>query len=262
MARKKLTTEEFVERAKFVYGNKYDYSFAEYGGDKIKVKIICKEHGIFEQRADWHCKGFSGCKYCSKIPVRSTEQFICNAQSLHIDEHKNEPKYDYSLTEYINAKTKVKIICRKHGEFLMLPRQHISQKRKGGCQKCSSKSTSNEKIEMLLINNKIKYETEKRFPDCKDRKPLPFDFYLKDFNVCIEFDGIQHFEDRFFSKRLAQNPRGEVENIQKRDKIKTEYCNKKGIKLLRIKYTENIEKKINEFFNSFLLEKQIYVKVP
>ncbi len=159
------------------------------------------------------------------------------------------PKYDYSLTKYINAKTKVAITCLEHGEFTILPRQHVSEKRRGGCQKCSSKSISEQKIEKFLIDININYETEKRFLDCKDKNTLPFDFYLKDFNTCIEFDGIQHFEERFFSKRKINNPANEVRNIQKRDTIKTNYCKEKGINLLRIKYTENIEEKLNEFFN-------------
>jgi hypothetical protein len=78
---KKLTNQEFIERAKFPHGDKYDYSMVEYVKNKINVKIICKKHGEFEQRPDVHL--VSGCKKCSDdIKKMNVNQFIISANKI------------------------------------------------------------------------------------------------------------------------------------------------------------------------------------
>ena len=106
---------------------------------------------------------------------------------------------------------------------------------------CITKSLGEEKIELILKNLKIRYETQKRFIECKYKKPLPFDFYLPDYNCCIEYDGIQHFEDGHWE---------ELNKIQKRDNIKNQYCKENNIKLIRIPYIDF--KKIDE---KYILER-------
>jgi len=127
MSRRRKTTSEFIEQAKQVHGDKYDYSLVEYIYAKTKVKIICPLHGVFEQIAGNHLRGY-GCDKCSRKETKSTtSEFIEKARGMHGD------KYDYSLVEYINAITKVKIICHEHGEFEQQPNSHLS---KCGCDKC------------------------------------------------------------------------------------------------------------------------------
>lgn len=108
----KLTTFEFIKKAKKIYGDKYDYSLVEYNGIYNKIKIICPIHGIFEQIPKSHLK--YECQKCGHIKTRNskfltTEKFIIKAKKIHGD------KYDYSLANYISAKTPVKIICPIHG---------------------------------------------------------------------------------------------------------------------------------------------------
>ncbi len=131
---KRLTTEDFLKKAKEIHGNKYDYSLVEYKHSKEKVKIICKEHGIFEQRPNSHLLKM-GCPKCAKNWKKSFEDFIKKAQEVHGN------KYDYSLVEYKDTKTKIKIICKKHGIFEQRPNIHLKG---GGCQKCAN-------IKMSLI---------------------------------------------------------------------------------------------------------------
>ena len=116
---------DFIERAKKVHGDKYDYSKVEYIDTKTKVCIICPIHGEFWQRPGSHLSG-RGCNLCSK-PVYDTESFIKESKKKHGD------KYDYSKVEYIDAKTKVCIICPIHGEFWITPNNHL---RGRGCYKC------------------------------------------------------------------------------------------------------------------------------
>ena len=124
---KRLTTNEFIEKAKNVHGDKYDYSKVEYKNAITKVCIICPKHGEFWQTPAEHLSGY-GCKYCGGTNKLTIEQFIDKARKIHGD------KYDYSKVEYINNKTKVCIICPKHGEFWQAPNYHLSGQ---GCKKCS-----------------------------------------------------------------------------------------------------------------------------
>jgi len=145
------TTEEFIERAKEVHGNKYDYSLSEYGkNNRDKVKIICHEHGEFEQSPANHISHKNECPICSRSKCgeyhkKTNEQFIEKAIEVHGD------KYDYSLVDYINSKTKVKIICHEHGEFEQSPSSHIHQS--AGCPICSYKHYVGGYGEQRFINN-------------------------------------------------------------------------------------------------------------
>ena len=112
------------------------------------------------------------------------------------------------------------------------------------CGRCNA-SIGEIKIEKLLIQNNISFETEKTFEDLvgKNNRFFRFDFYLPDHNRLIEFDGIQHYKEReLFSDSL--------EEIQKRDKIKNEYCIKKGITLVRIPYWKEETLTINDLLES------------
>lgn len=131
---RKLTTEEFIKRAKDVHGDKYDYSELLYITALKKVKIICKTHGIFEMTPSHHIRG-QGCKFCSKNTVtsklRNVSDFINKAIIVYNNEH------DYSKVLYKNNKTSVIIICKKHGEFSTIPVNYL---RGHGCPMCSRKN--------------------------------------------------------------------------------------------------------------------------
>ena len=92
------------------------------------------------------------------------------------------------------------------------------------------------------------HRTQKRFSDCRYKLPLPFDFYLLDYNICIEYHGIQHYEPR--SKFGGEI---EYEKTILRDTIKKEYCLKQNIPLLIISYNENVKDKLTLFFKSNIL---------
>ena len=187
---------------------------------------ICKKHGIFNQQPNNHLSG-QGCVLCRNENITLTlEEFIEKSQLVHGD------RYDYSSTEYINNITKVKIICKKHGTFNQVPYNHYSNSQ--GCPKCRL-SKGELMIERYLIENNISYESQKRFSGCVNKKTLPFDFYLPDLNMCIEFDGKQHFESVGFW--------GGDDGLKYRqfnDSIKTGYCDDNDIRLVRISYADDI----------------------
>ncbi len=292
---KRKTKEQFIEKAIKIHDNKYDYSLVNYINSKIKVKIICPIHGVFEQIPNSHINKKYGCPKCSGIAKQTTDEFIQKAVNIH------DNKYDYSLVNYVNNETKVKIICPIHGVFKKTPTSHINKK--NGCPDCSiyKKKTNNDFIEQsikihgnkydyslvnyknnntkvkiicpihgifeqitynhmsgqgcpyckeshgekeilkILEDNKIIFERQKTFKECKYKSLLKFDFYLPKYNVCIEYDGIQHFNIKKY-----WGGEKEFENIQIRDKIKTNFCNENNIKLFRINFNENIKDKINK----------------
>ena len=125
--KKKMTTEEYIAKAREVHGNKYDYTKVTYKGWEDKVCIICPEHGEFFQRAGGHLNG-KGCPKCN-VEVTNTDEFISKAKKMFGD------KYDYSKVNYVNATQKVCIICPEHGEFWISPVGHL--KSTCGCPKCS-----------------------------------------------------------------------------------------------------------------------------
>lgn len=128
---KKISTSEFIERAKKTHGNKYDYSKCVYTNSSTKIKIICQEHGEFWQLPFHHLNG-SGCKKCSYIgntTILNLNDFLSQAAKVHGE------KYDYSQSDFTKARNNVKIICPNHGNFFQTPYSHVINKR--GCPKCA-----------------------------------------------------------------------------------------------------------------------------
>ena len=124
---KKLTTEEFIEKAKRKHGDKYDYSRVVYKNSKKKVEVICPEHGSFWQIPNSHLLG-KGCAKCSNNVRLTTDEFIYRSRVIHNN------KYDYSKVSYFNSKKDIIIVCPEHGEFIQKPLIHLQGK---GCSKCA-----------------------------------------------------------------------------------------------------------------------------
>ena len=137
------TLENFIKEANYVHSNKYDYSKTKFRVKSDKVTIICPTHGEFEQRVSHHIKG-NGCPLCHFSEKRKGKQlFVEQANTLY----KNRFEYDYSEVEYENTHTKVKIICKEHGEFWQSPRKHLSGM---GCKGCLQKENNRKSKEAFI----------------------------------------------------------------------------------------------------------------
>ncbi len=231
--------EKFLADAISLHNDRYDYSKFEYINDSTNGIIVCKIHGEFEQTPNNHLHGH-GCKKCGRVisalkTKKSLEQFVMDAKSVH------GSKYDYSKFEYINDSTKGIIICKIHGEFLQKTNNHLNGH---GCSICKE-SKGESLITLFLKKYEIFYKREYKFVDCKNTLPLPFDFYLPNHNICIEFDGRQHYKaiDYFGGKNS-------LAKTQENDQIKTQYCLNNNIKLIRISYLEI--KQINDILDLHL----------
>lgn len=145
---KKLTTIEFIERAIKIHGDKFDYSLVEYTNSYTKIKIKCNKcNNFFNQLPNGHLFG-SGCSWCSHHYI-NTKKFIEKAVKIHGE------NYDYSLVEYINAQTKIKINCKKCNElFNQTPNGHLSGK---GCpnNKCNGRGGPLSVVEFIEKSLKI-----------------------------------------------------------------------------------------------------------
>ncbi len=244
----KLTNNIFIQRSKIIHNNKYDYSKVKYKNSKTKVCIICPEHGEFWQNPNDHMTNH-GCSDCGKNKtIKKLKLDLNNFINISNKIHNN--KYDYSKVKYINNKTKVCIICPKHGDFSQNPHNHMQNH---GCPKCQQ-SKGELEVERWLIKHNINFIPQKKFNGCCGvRRELPFDFYLPDHNLCIEFDGQQHYTGTFNGKPVINN-----------DQIKTQYCKENQILLIRIPYwdIDNIDNILSkEIYQSNSSSSKIYPKV-
>ncbi len=147
-----MTTEEFIQKAKAVHGDKYDYSKVEYVNSYTKICITCPTHGEFPQNPNNHLQG-NGCPTCARIrradnERKTTEWFIAKAKQVHGN------RFDYSKVKYINNHTPIIISCPIHGEFMQTPSNHLKGQ---GCPACGyskhrqSQEEALRRIERILI---------------------------------------------------------------------------------------------------------------
>lgn len=197
---------------------------------KTKLKIRCP-HGHITEKSLEKFKYGRRCKICS------------NNQRYELDDVKNQLSY-YGLEliseDYINNKSHIRVRCKNGHEYNT---SLVSIKRYKHCRYCYGYS-GERKINEILTRSGIFFEEQKRFIDCKDKNTLPFDFYLPDKNLLIEYDGEQHFHQEHC---IGGNEAFKI--TQYHDEIKNEYCKEKNINLLRIPYWEyeNIETILEEY---------------
>ncbi len=134
-------TSDFIKRATEVYGDRFDYSKVVCTGFLKKVNIVCKQHGEFEQSLLNHLRS-EGCKGCAKEKrTKTVETFIEEAIRVHGD------RYDYNNSIYVNAKTKISIVCKIHGVFEQIPSTHLYG---GGCEECGIVKRAEKKVSTTM----------------------------------------------------------------------------------------------------------------
>ena len=241
------THEEFIQEMQEINPN--IEILGEYQGSKTPIKCKCKIDGYEWTPTPNSLLREQGCPKCysRSLSIRQTkthEQFIQEMQEIN-------PNIEI-LGEYEGSDKTIKCKCKIDGhEWLPLPSNLLNG---SGCPKCNS-SKGEKAISKYLKDNNMDFIEQHRFENCKHKNTLPFDFYLPNLNVAIEFDGADHYMiftrsknetyeqamDRFIDRKI-------------RDTIKTWYCEQNNVKLIRIPYWEfeNIE----EILNKELLEKR------
>ena len=151
-----------------------------------------------------------------------------------VKKHVEENGYELLSTQYNNNREKLKYRCDNGHVYEAI---YNSFQQGYRCPHCNE-SKDEKEIAKILEKYNIPFETQYRFCDCKFKYTLPFDFYLPNYNCCIEFDGEQHY----VSKEYFGGEEG-FKKTKIRDGIKDDYCKDNDIKLIRIPYWEfdNIE---------------------
>ena len=227
------TTKQFIEEAKKVHGDRYDYSKTIYNGVFEEVTIICPEHGEFRQKPREHLSG-CGCQLCGnkktwdKRGRKTTKQFIEEARKIHGE------KYDYSKAYYKNAREKIEIICHKkyrngleHGSFFQKAGSHLSG---NGCPHCRNSRLENV-IFKFLTEKGIRFETEKTFDWLLNKQHMYLDFFIPEKNVAIECQGIGHFLP-LETKIKNYDAEKQFQIVKENDCLKKKLCLDNGIKIL------------------------------
>ena len=215
----KPTLEAFRARFsdKMINLSEFEYKRATDAG-----KCLCERCGNVWYTTPMSLMKGSGCPRCAKerrVMKRTSniDEFIRKIQEKH------GINYDFSEAKYVNAITKMAVICPSHGKFFITPNDLLSGH---GCPICSSSRLESE-VRKILSENNIDFEEQKRFEWLRLKKPLSLDFYLPKQNIAIECQGIQHYKaiERFGGEE-------ELVRIKNRDFIKKELCEKEGITLV------------------------------
>ena len=229
----------FLERAKNIHNNFYDYSLVEYKNAKTKVKIICPIHGVFEQTPDKHLNG-QGCKECKKIKIGNnlrSKDFVERATSLY------NCKYDYSLVNYKNNMTKVKIICPVHGVFEQIPGNHLDGH---GCLLCWKERM-----------NKDKRKTFEQFVEEANKIHNNFFTYTEYINDATKVKIICPKHGEFFqtpNKHLSGQGCPKCK-VYKGEKIIMSFLEEKGVHFTRNKSFDDL-KDVNLLSYDFYIEEK------
>ena len=217
-----------------------DLPIEKYKGGHKKIKHKCNRCGnIYPMTPANHLfsQGCPKCKYKNTtrkdlIYYRNNYSNICKKRNL-----------DLPIESYVNSNKKIKHKCNRCGNvYTVSPNQHLCS-RESSCPVCNE-SHGEKFIRNYLDKHNIKYESQKKFKDLKDKTYLSYDFYLPDYNILIEYQGIQHYqaEDYFGGKK-------QFEKQQLHDKLKREYAKANEYKLLELKYTLDTQELVNKYLS-------------
>lgn len=208
----------------------------KYKNEDTKYIFICPKYGEYEQSWEKHKLG-CGCYKCkldkiSKSKTKSCKQYYSECKDKGID---------LPIEYYISDPTPIKHKCLKGHIYSQTPSNHLQGQ---GCPICNE-SHGERFIRNYLDKNNIKYIPQKKFKDLKDKTYLSYDFYLPDYNMLIEYQGIQHYKSISFNGKN----KSDLEKQQYHDKLKRYYAKDNGYKLLELKYTLDTQEKVSNYLN-------------
>lgn len=226
---KTVAFQEFLERAKAVHSDKYSYNEATYKGLMQPMEIVCQQHGSFTQAPVHHLSN-KGCVICNRTgSYLTTEVLQQQLKELYGD----DATISFDNVVHDPDSRYITITCETHGDVRALK---ASVRRGRGCPKCYPKSRGEAILAYMLSKYKVSFIEQYKFEGCVHKAPLPFDFFLPDLNVCIEYQGPQHYRpvDAFGGVET-------FEKVQVRDKVKRDFCRAEGLKLIEISEDDDIE---------------------
>ncbi|MFL0163991.1 hypothetical protein [Candidatus Clostridium helianthi] len=244
----KKDTEQFKKEVHNLVGDEYEV-LGEYENTNTKIKM---RHTICGHEYDVTPSKFINgrrCPECFGNQKKDTEQFKQEVYNLVGDEYE-------VLGEYENTNTKIKMRHTTCGhEYDVIPFSFLKGNRCPKCSESKGEKKISETLTLLLDINKYDFNRHYSISDCRDKAPLPFDNFIKQGDnllALIEYDGIQHFKPVKWSSSITdEEARKNLKDVQRRDRIKTNYCKNHGIPLIRIRHWEfdNIEEILTRELN-------------
>lgn len=213
----------------------------EYAGAQTKILHMCKIDGYKWKIAPTSTLSGYGCPECQK---KLLSQMRTKSHEVYVKQVAVINSNIEVLGEYSGSDTPILHKCKIDGREWMARPGNILHGT--GCPQCNQ-SHGEKQIVIFLTRYNIKFIPQKKFEGCIDKNSLPFDFYLPQFNMCIEYDGQHHFEPIDFAGKGEEWAEKQFLLIQQHDKIKNQYCQDNDIKLLRIPYFKNIEEELEKF---------------
>lgn len=222
-----LTADEIIKLSKYKFGDRFSYDefLKTYKNMSTKCEFYCNVHNIkFSVEPNNHLKwNNGGCPECDINKKRTKEEFVQEAQKIHIKAD-GTPKYIYDDSIYKSTDEEIYILCPEHGIFKTTPYKHI--KRKQGCPICKQSKLENE-LYLFFKDKKLEFIPQAKFDWLKHKHLLKLDFYLEEYNVGIECQGIQHFKP---IEHFGGNE--DFKDLLFKDDLKRKLCEEHGIKLL------------------------------
>ena len=240
MGNAKKTTNQYIDELKTI--NDKIEVIGKYINATTPIAHRCMIDGHIWNAKPVNLLSGKGCPICkfnklSNLFVKSHEQYIKEVALINPDIE--------VLGQYINARTPILHHCIKDDYIWKSTPFNVLNGQ--GCPRCQE-SNGERQIRQWLENKSITYVYQKTFMYCKDKKELPFDFYLPDYNICIEYDGEQHFQPIDFAGNGDEWAIERFNATQQHDGIKNQYCKDNDIDLLRIPYYANIGEELEKFF--------------
>ncbi len=210
----RMTTEDFIARAIHTHKGAYTYNNTTYVSHHAKVAVTCAVHGDFYTTPASHLHGETGCPVCANTQTKTREAFLQDLFKVHGD------LYDATEVVYKNAKTKIKLICTKHGPFDTTPDAVLSQA--AGCPHCVHRISKAEVAIKMVLEPHCTVETQARI------NGMSVDIYLPEHKLAIEFNGeLFHADTNPYS--ATPNPRGKTKHREKEDA-----CTAAGVRLIQL----------------------------
>jgi len=226
--RQRLSREEFVRRARARHGSAYCCDDVQYVNFASKIVLTCPLHGPFLMAPEKHLAG-QGCKRCAHGRLSQRRRLRIWALMARISEVHGLGHYDYDLRGYVNFHSHIRVRCARHGWFEQEIGAHLSGH---ACAMCCC-SRGERRVRQVLNELDFEFCEQARFPECRDRGQLAFDFYIPGLRVLIEYDGKQHFQ-----RSELWGGHHVLALTQRHDAIKDEFAVTHGYRLIRIPYWE------------------------
>ena len=230
----KLTNNEYLERLKEI--NQNILPIEEYINAHTPILHKCLiDNYVWSVQPSSILQGY-GCPKCAGNAKKTHDDYVKELADKN-------PMLEV-LEQYAGANTPILHRCKiDNYEWKIPPSRALICETYPRCKE----SKGERSISQWLESHNIEYKYEYSFDNCRDKKPLPFDFYIPLLNICIEYDGLQHFEPVDFAGKGEKWALSHFEMVQYHDKIKTDYCKNNNIPLLHIPYFKNIKEELEKF---------------